>query len=97
MKRTPSKVHDSKPLHLKRLDSELRKEMPFPNLNSLLVSATILSYLGYEWEVKEVMLALSKNCRAYFKKQKLKGFLVGTFVPRELQWVINFKKDIFRT
>ena len=44
---------------------------PFKKLRSLLVTATVLSYFGFENEVKTLMLRLSKQTRQFLKSQNL--------------------------
>ena len=39
---------------------------PFPNLAVFNVTAIILSFLGYDYEVKELMRTMCKNTRAYY-------------------------------
>ena len=39
---------------------------PFPNLAAFNVTAIILSMLGYDYEVKELMRILCKNTRDYY-------------------------------
>ena len=52
---------------------------PFPNLAAFNITAIILSFFGYDYEVKELMKTMCKNTRAYYLGHKdiLKGFVTG--------------------
>ena len=60
-----------------------RSSIPFPNLPSILITAIVLSYFGFDCEVKDVMRQLSKKCRAYVNNNKMNSFVVKVrYVPR---------------
>ena len=53
-------------------------QAPFPKLKSFLSAAVIFSFLGYEDEVKALLMLLSNKTGLYFKKHQknLEAFLV---------------------
>ena len=61
-------------------------------LPSLLVSAVVLSYYGFEAEVAYLMDNLCRNSKLYYKREKLTGFIDAS-PPRQLTWIVNFKQD----
>ena len=54
---------------------------PFPSLDSLLVTATILSYYGVSGQCRELVNQLSKRSHKYAKEKKdtLIGFIKRDF------------------
>ena len=40
--------------------------LPFPRLPSLLASAVTLSYVGYDYQVSQLLCLLSKKCKNYY-------------------------------
>ena len=74
-------------------DQDTNYNIPFRCLPSLLITATALSYVGYDFEVKDLLLRVSKRTQGYLKQQQLKGFLVKS--PnglRKQRWLINLPK-----
>ena len=58
---------------------------PLPGLESLLATATILSYYGFSLTCRELMFELSRKTRRYAeeKKDKLTGFIAqGIGAPK---------------
>ena len=55
-----------------------RVEPPFPALPSFNCAATILSFVNFDEEVKDLLSALSHNTRNYYKKHMniLEGFVI---------------------
>ena len=69
-------IYTSELLSPMEFDQELNYNIPFPSLPSLLVTATALSYVGFDFEIKDMLLRVSKRTRAYLKQQQLKGFMI---------------------
>ena len=87
-------IYTSELLSPFEFDQEKNYNIPFPSLPSLLVTATFMSYVGYDFEVKDLLLRLSKRTQGYLKQQQLKGFMVTPpNCLRQQRWVINFTKD----
>ena len=56
---------------------DLRKKHPFPALPSLLIAATVLSYVGYDEDVCSMLQQISQASRAYIvEREGLPGFLL---------------------
>ena len=60
-----------------RTNVNARVEPPFPALQSFHCAATILSFVDFDDEVKDLLFALSHNARNYYKKHMsiLDGFV----------------------
>ena len=68
--------------------------LPFPALPSLLGTAVVLSFYGYDHQVECLLISLSKKCQRYYQKQKLEGFIIKE--PRQLTYAINLCKSVSR-
>ena len=55
-----------------------KAKQPFPKLPSFPVAATLLSYLGFGWQVKQLLFLLSKNGRHYWESHQkfLRNFVM---------------------
>ena len=72
----------------------IKRNLPFPRMPSLLISAIVLSFYGFDNEVEKLLNMLSKVSSLYLKRHKLKGFLVRE--PRKLTWLVNFQKSVLQ-
>jgi hypothetical protein len=63
--------------------TDSKQKQPFAKLPSFLVTATILSYYGYKWEVGGLCQYLSHAARVYFIKhcKNYSGFLLEGLNP----------------
>ena len=68
------------------------KVLPFPNFPSLLATAVVLSFYGYDHQVEQLLRLLSKKCFRYYTQQKLEGFVIKE--PRQLTYAIHLCKSI---
>ena len=84
---------DENPVQSKYKINEVDFISPFSNLRSNLVTANVLSYYGFDKEVMNLMLSLSKNSRQFITANSLKGFLMKSEAVYQLSWVINFNRE----
>ena len=68
-------------------------KQPFPRLPSYPVAATLLSYLGYAWQIKQLLYLLSKNGKNYWQKHR--GFLKSFVFFRESKPFFGIRELFF--
>ena len=67
-------------------------KLPFPYLPSLLLTATVLSYYDFKFEIMLLMNQLSKTTKQYINTTKLSAFIKDyTGFARHPSYKINFK------
>ena len=54
-------------------------KLPLTRLESLHATAVVLSYYGYNKDVKKLLFQLSKQCKEYWDEKKAEGFLIKDY------------------